>query len=287
MPIDPRSLEGARWSQIRPNNSDLSRQPSPQEGIPTESLASRDYWESMWNRIRPKYSTDLAFRDLFDRYLKRGGTCFEIGCYPGRFLAYLCKTFDYEANGIDTTPFVVTRLPQFLRSNGVQVGELVEGDFFKHRFTRRYDVVCSFGFLEHFTDYPSVIRKHAEIVNDGGTLILTCPNFRGAQHLLRRLLDPEDLKRHVLPSMDFRAWTSILSAAGMNVIFQGYYRTLGFWTSYQSEDSARGELARIMGFVSAGVNKYVNLPNPVTSPHMISISRKRGSSRQRRDTSVS
>ncbi len=238
------------------------------------SLASPQYWDSIWERIQPKYSTDLAFRDLFDRYLRRGGTCFEVGCYPGSFLAYLCKTFDYEANGIDTTPFVVTRLPEFLRSCGIQIGELVQGDFLEHRFNRRYDVVCSFGFLEHFTDYPMIIRKHAEIVNDGGTLILTCPNFTGAQHLLRGLLDPEDLQRHVLRSMDFKAWTSILSDARMNILFQGYYQTFGFWTSYQSEDSARGQIARLMAAMSTGINKYVNIPNSVTSPLMISISRK-------------
>ncbi len=241
---------------------------------PVNALAGTDYWDSLYEPVQPQGRVDLAFRDLFEAFLSPGGTCFEVGCYPGTFLAYLCRTFGYQANGIDTTPFVVTRLPQFLSKNGVQIGELIRGDFLRYQSDRRYDVVCSFGFLEHFVDYRLVIRKHAELVNEGGTLILTCPNFRRAQWLLRYLLDPEDLRRHVLASMNFKAWADVLKAEGMNILIQSYYRTIGFWTSYQSERSARGELARMITYGSTKVDRRINLPNPLTSPLMVSISRK-------------
>jgi hypothetical protein len=94
------------------------------------------------------------------------------------------------------------------------------------------------------------------------------------QHFLRRILDPRDLNRHVLKSMDFDSWTKTLHRGGMELLFQGYHRTAGFWTSYSGETSVRARIADVIAAVSELANSLVSLPNPITSPYMISLSRK-------------
>ncbi len=270
----PRTLQGRGRLRFGVNHRLRVGRPSYAKGRVMGAVVGPGFWDSLWGQREPKFDPNLPFREIFAKYLPRGGDCFEVGCYPGTFLVYLCKNFDYQANGIDTTPFVLTRLPSFLKANGVRVGELIQGNFLQYRSHREYDVVCSFGFLEHFADFQGVIRKHIELLREGGVLVLTCPNFRGLQHVLRAILDPEDLRRHVLPSMDFAAWKRILDAAGMRILYQSYYRTFGFWTSHQSEESASNLRASILGTATAALNNQLNIPNPVTSPLMISISRK-------------
>ena len=138
----------------------------------------------------------IPFRDLFARYLPRGGTCFEVGCYPGMFLAYLGLEHEFTVSGIDATPQVTDRLVRHLEKLGVRVGTLHHGNVFTFVSPERYDVVCSFGFIEHFAHVDNVIGRHVALLKPGGTLVLTCPNFRGLQYVLHRLLDSENLARH-------------------------------------------------------------------------------------------
>lgn len=66
---------------------------------------------------------------------------------------------------------------------------LFNEDFLEWSTSERFDLVCSFGFIEHFNDWPAMIRRHAELVVEGRYLILTTPHFRNLQYALHRLFD--------------------------------------------------------------------------------------------------
>jgi hypothetical protein len=60
------------------------------------SIVEQAYWDKSYERLKLSYSTDaLLFKDLFDGFLPKSGSCLEIGCYPGNYLYYLGKTFGY------------------------------------------------------------------------------------------------------------------------------------------------------------------------------------------------
>ena len=152
--------------------------------------------------------------DLIRRWLQKNippgqGSCLELGCFPGRYLAVFGE-LGYEVNGIDLTPRVELDLKPWLQQRGYQVGELIRDDVFTHPFGRRYDIVCSFGLIEHFEDWPGLLRRHAELVAEGGTLIVSTPNFRtGIQGLLHRWCDQENLGRHNLAAMFPDKWAQV------------------------------------------------------------------------------
>jgi len=238
------------------------------------AIADSVWWDSHWETVQPFWDTNLPFRDLFSKYLVPGGTCFEVGCYPGRFLAYLCKNFDYEANGIDSSPYVSTRLPAFLHNLGVRVGEIIHGDFLTYSPRRTYDVVCSFGFLEHFEDYRRVIELHARLVKPGGTLLLTCPNMRGLQWFRTLMFKPDDLRHHVLGSMNLPKWELSLRRAGMRPVFHGYYQAGDFLATLWKQLTGGRHGSGLVARACRTLDNRVPIPNRLTAAHLVSVSRR-------------
>ena len=239
------------------------------------SVVDSSYWDSSYAKAPLVYRPELLeFRDLFAEHLRPGGSCFEVGCYPGSYLLYLCKTFGYVANGIDQTPFVRSRLPAYFEEHGVEVDQLWHDDFMILQTDRKFDVVCSFGFLEHFRNFGEIIERHMSLVATGGILIISCPNFRGLQWAMHRLVDPVNLERHVLPAMDLEAWKRILARAGMTPLYHGYYRTADFWFDTPRPGRQAARFGRWLGRVARRIDQRLHWPNGLTSPHMISISRR-------------
>jgi len=211
------------------------------------SVVDSSYWDSSYAKAPLVYRPELLeFRDLFAEHLRPGGSCFEVGCYPGSYLLYLCKTFGYVANGIDQTPFVRSRLPAYFEEHGVEVDQLWHDDFMILQTDRKFDVVCSFGFLEHFRNFGEIIERHMSLVATGGLLIISCPNFRGLQ----------------------------LARAGMTPLYHGYYRTADFWFDTPRPGRQAARFGRWLGRVARRIDQRLHWPNGLTSPHMISISRR-------------
>lgn len=240
-----------------------------------ESYAPQEFWDASYAELAPKYDpAAILFRSTFDRFLQPGGTCFEIGCYPGNFLIYLAKTFGYRVHGIDQTPYVADRLPAHLAAHDVAIGNLHRGDFFAFEAPITYNVVCSFGFVEHFRETEDVLHRHMALVAPGGMLIVSCPNFRRVQYLLHRVLDTENLRRHVLPAMNLSRWRRCVEQGGFTVLHAGYEGTAGFWTESQSATDLQRAIALKVAQVAGGINKHVAWPNRWLSPHMVLVARR-------------
>jgi len=239
------------------------------------SIVDQAYWDEVAEKIPLVYKPhNIELQEVFQRCLKPGGSCFEVGCYPGRYLVYLGKKFGYTVNGIDATSYVLTRMPPFLEENGLKAGDIYQGEFMSFKFDKTYDVVLSFGFVEHFVNLEEVIKKHVEIVSPGGILIIACPNFRRLQYLLHWLLDPETLKRHVLTSMDLSCWKEILTSCGMETLDEGYWRTADFWADAPRSSALAKWAIRWTERITKGIDKRTNWPNPFLSPFMYNVSRK-------------
>src|SRR5438034_690129 len=199
--------------------------------IVDESVWQRHYLHHKRERYNEKF---VLYKEVFERYLEPGGTCFEIGFLPGYILTYLSKHFRYTVSGIDLTPFDETEVRERMVLDGANVGKLFRGDFLQFASDEEYDVVCSFGFLEHFSNPEVIIKRHISLLRPGGTLVISCPNFRGAQYLLHRYLDSENLANHNLEAMDLDRWTRTLHENGMRILFQDYQGTFGFWADSPS-----------------------------------------------------
>lgn len=200
-----------------------------------KSIVEQKYWDSGYERIELSIAPpEDGVRKWVEKYIPRGnGSCFEVGCFPGRYLAVFGEK-GYELNGIDLTGRVEKDLPVWLKSQGFRIGSFEKRDFLKYRPNEKYDVVCSFGLIEHFINWPELIKKHLELVKDNGYLVISTPNFRGlVQRLLHRTLDEESFRRHLLDSMRPDVWADLAIEEGFNIVFKGYFGGFDFWFDAQ------------------------------------------------------
>lgn len=102
------------------------------------------------------------------RHIPVGGSCLEVGCGNGSFLALLAQARpDAELAGVDIVHLGVT-LPRFT----FYKGQLEQIDF----HDRRFDVVYCSNLIEHVPDPFVFLRKCASLLRPGGVLYGITPD---------------------------------------------------------------------------------------------------------------
>lgn len=203
------------------------------DDLTNRNLAEQSYWDDAYANHQLTEVLDAG--DIVKAWLLKyvppieNGTCFEVGCFPGRYLTVLGK-LGYELNGLDLTPRVLNDFPIWLKSLGYKTGEFVQKNFLEFSSAKKYDVVCSFGFIEHFTNWEEIFVKHIELVKPGGYLVIETPNFKGlAQRIIHYFLDRENYNRHYLPAMSPKKWSALCRKHGFEIIHSGYIGEFQFW----------------------------------------------------------
>lgn len=153
----------------------------------------------------------------------------EIGCAPGTILSDFCAEFNYIAHGVEYAADSED-IKTLLRNDGVRIGEIHREDFFNWTPPRQYDIVASFGFIEHFNNADEVLDRHFAICAPGGLVVIVVPNFARGQFLLRWIFDRENLRRHNTKIMNLKFFCDALKrnrATMIEAAFAG--GNYGFW----------------------------------------------------------
>ncbi len=196
-----------------------------------DKLTEKQYWENYWKGIElplelvretsdPNIQAEL---DVFEKYLPDGKlSILEIGGAPGQYLAYFHKKFGYSVNCLDYTTTGCEKTRENFRLLNIP-GDVYKGDLFSEDLQLpQYDIVCSFGFIEHFNDLKGVVSQHLKLLVPGGLLILGVPNFLGINHWFLKRLAPTLLNGHNLKSMNSDTWVDFEKALSLDVIFKQY-----------------------------------------------------------------
>jgi SAM-dependent methyltransferase len=197
-------------------------------------LTNQEYWRDAFWRMEsaslpavefdPRGLEFRALHRLFQQHLPRGPRrCLEIGCAPGRYLWYFRTQFDYDVTGLEFVPQAAEATRQQLAQAGVPA-TIITADLFDYQClaAERFDVVCSFGVVEHFRDIGPVIAKHAELVAPGGLLIIAVPNHVGLNGWILRAIQPEVFRLH--NRMNWKLLKSAVEQLGdFEIVAGGYW----------------------------------------------------------------
>lgn len=192
-------------------------------------LTEVEFWEDYWAGCKLPATIDEGFS--FERCLAEElrknlsgikGEVLEVGCAPGKWLAFAAKEMGLKPSGIEYTRAGMAATVKNLKMLDIKYGDIWEGDFFKLRPSRLFDVVMSFGFIEHFEDVDDVVRLHMEWLRPGGMLILGVPNFRGVYRPVQAILDKEILDKHNLEIMTPDYFRGLAQRHGLLIKSLGY-----------------------------------------------------------------
>lgn len=177
----------------------------------SNALTEPKFWNSYWAGLSLPSTIDKSFS--FDRCLAsklneigasfstdqpsdgKRKSVIEIGAAPGKWLT-IFAALGMEVSGIEYSQEGIRYLRDNMSMLGVVPRELIEADFFLIEPRCEFNIVMSFGFVEHFKDVETVILRQSEWLLPGGILIIGVPNFRGLHGIIQRVLDRAVLDYH-------------------------------------------------------------------------------------------
>ena len=189
------------------------------------TLTDKEFWESEYSWAGAKPPVRIDRDDLFDRGMAAqltahapvdaGATVFEIGCAPAKWLAFYAETFGAAVTGVEYTAPGAELSRANLAACGID-GVIWQDDFFAMD-PEPFDLVLSFGFIEHFDDLDAVFARHVDFIAPGGRMALGVPNFRGLNRAVQRLADPGYLALHNLDAMQPERYRTLAQRHGLQL----------------------------------------------------------------------
>ena len=198
---------------------------------------SKQYWDSSWQaetRLPEAFDPAVSgVRGLFRRQFHAffvdhlrdiappGSSLIEVGCGRSQLLPYFARQFALRVSGLDYSTIGCEKARRILERERIS-GEIYCGDLwtFDAFPAPGFDVVFSFGLVEHFEDTPGIIRGLARFVRPGGAVLTLIPNMRGSVGALQRALSREIYDIHVPLSAAVLARAH--AEAGLSLQASGY-----------------------------------------------------------------
>ncbi len=198
-----------------------------------DAITEKSTWSTYWESYNPnKVLFKNQFTTLFSK-VKNGDNkleFLEIGGFPGTFSIYFKKYKQYNITLLDyfISHDVINKL---LKINNLNYNdlEIIESDFFNYKTDKKYDLVFSSGFIEHFEDTKNVLIKHNNLLKEKGELLITLPNLKGLNGWVQKRFDLKNYTIHNVKCMDIELLKSICVELNLKDLEVYYYGKPMVW----------------------------------------------------------
>lgn len=241
-------------------------------------LTSKKYWEDYYAYSPEDKATICKVCSKYDRFYELTiNSCtsapksiIEVGAFPGRYLAYISSKYGLEATGLDFNP-QVDKFTRSMHAMSVRNFKYVNEDFLSYIPERRFDLVFSNGFVEHFENFDFVLDKHFELLNPGGAMMIMIPNKRYLRAIYGNLVDKENQRVHNLECMSLQVLEEFARRNSLSISFLDYFG--GFpYRVHQPLNVLQKMIYHPVRFLSIKLNKVLsNWPTRFWSGTIIGI----------------
>jgi len=231
----------------------------------------RGFGKTVWHK---------AFRTALAEFAGGDKKLLELGCGGSAFLPYFSREFGLQVDGIDYSERGCELARLMCHVNGVNT-QIVCSDFFHAppEMLGAYDVVASFGVVEHFTDTEKTLAQFAKFLRPGGLMITTVPNLDGLVGLAQRALASDIFAKHVVITSG--SFHQAHENAGLAILRCGYLLFTNFGVVNLGVDPPLPKKAALSALKAAtGLIWALEFvvggfpPNRVSSPYLLCVARK-------------
>ncbi len=241
-----------------------------------QNLTDRAFWKSFWESKKDvifQVPANYIFGDILAKLIaeKNIKTAIELGGFPGYYAAYLKKYARLETTLFD---YYIHEglINQLLEKNGLKPGDIqiIEADLFTYQPQKLYDLVLSFGLIEHFTDTKAIIQTHLQFLKPGGVLFITLPNFKGVNGWVQRKFDRDNYDKHNIDSMNPQLLAGYCRALGLAEVESYYHGRFSTWLENRSQQSGavRG-LVKTIWLAGKLLTKLIPFESKTLSPYIV------------------
>lgn len=235
------------------------------------NITDQSYWDAYWAHYRYDKIPDKVVFHPFMKQLGRGKSLIDIGGFPGVFAAWFYK---HGITDVTVLDFHMNRdiIRNFEKINGLPENSIqcIHTDFFSFTPERRYDVVFSSGFIEHFEDTTDVIKRHVDLLSDGGQLLILIPNFLGLNGMIQGSLDRENLEAHNLKSMEIPYLKEIMQTFNLRDVSVDYLGKPMVWLEPKPENKSKRKWVKMLSYAV----KLFPVKGKLLSPFIVIYARK-------------
>jgi SAM-dependent methyltransferase len=242
----------------------------------SNELTNRNFWAGYWEakkglafRVPANYFFHRIIKSILKK--KKISSAIELGGFPGYYAIFLKKHFDLDTSLFDFYIHPRT-MQEVLEANGLTESDIdiIEGDIFSYSSSKKYDMVLSFGLIEHFNDTKDIISRHVDFLKPGGELLITLPNFTGLNGWLQRKYDPENYKKHNIESMNPKLLEEYGKALGLKNVKSFYYGKFSVWLENRAKQPAFIRLF-VTTIWTAGqiASRIIPIDTKYFSPHIV------------------
>ena len=173
--------------------------------------AGATYWDDNWSKVEFPKAFDENDQSL-DNYVnlhlhaffknllkdKKKFSVLEIGCANSIWPIYFHQYFNAEVYGVDYSEVGCEKSRALLDHYHIP-GEIYCADLFSppSNLLQKFDLVVSFGVVEHFEDTAYCLKSCAAFVIPGGLLLTLIPNIPSVIGFIQKFVDREVYDVHV------------------------------------------------------------------------------------------
>lgn len=234
-------------------------------------ITDKEHWDKYWSDFQyDKIPGKMIFAPFMSR-LSSGNSFIEIGGFPGIHAAYFCKHGFRDVTLLD---FYMNRdiVRNFEHINNLPPNSIqcFHTDFFAFSSEKKYDVVFSSGFIEHFEDTTDVIRRHVELLSEQGQLLIIIPNFLGLNGKIQQRFDRENLEAHNLRCMEIDYLKQIMRSFGLKDLSVDYLGKPMVWLEPKLEQKKLRKWIKMLSYLI----KLIPVKSKLLSPFIAIYARK-------------
>lgn len=204
-----------------------------------------------------------------------GGRFLELGCSPGQVSAMIATRMPFHFEGVDfsESSWLYNRN---METAGVKNAILHHSDLRSFETSEPYDVVASFGLVEHFEDPQAILDHHDRLLKPGGLCLVELPRFKGVPWLYKWVFDRSNLYKHNTRMMVLDTFRTFAHRQQHRVLYLDIVGGPQVWGADPGLAEWQKRLGlRIKKWVTRELNPRVRSGHPWFAPWMMYVGRKR------------
>jgi SAM-dependent methyltransferase len=236
----------------------------------------RPYMETfLWERFLPRYLP-----------ADKGGSVLEMGAAPGNIVLEFVRHFPaYTPYGLEYTASGTAVTQKNFALAGHAPENALQADMFDVEATRhwdsKFDVVMSFGLIEHFSEPVLAVQQHIRMVRPGGLLVVSVPTLTGVHYAVTRMQRPDQLPLHNLAIMRKKQYARLFEDPRLELLhldYEGgpnlmvaYGADLAGWRNTMQEVLKKGQF--FMNLWANGIGRGA-MPGAWMNSNLIAVARR-------------